>query len=123
LEFSRTRTHYLVFKEQVLVLTIVTIPAPLSRGLFFRLAYCPPPSGNCFCNPTGLPCQPLAAVYFLPCRANPPASRQRGFISNPSCPVKPRFRTFPPRTWEPDLFRPLRPGCAWAASCWTPQLP
>jgi hypothetical protein len=42
LEFSRTRTHYLVFKEQVLVLTIVTIPAPLSRDLFFRLASCPP---------------------------------------------------------------------------------
>jgi hypothetical protein len=42
LEFSRTRTHYLVFKEQVLVLTIVTIPAPLSRGLFFRSVCCPP---------------------------------------------------------------------------------
>jgi hypothetical protein len=34
LEFSRTRTHYLVFKEQDLVLNIVAIPAPLSRGLF-----------------------------------------------------------------------------------------
>jgi len=34
LEFSRTRTHYLVFKEQVLVISIVAIPAPLSRGLF-----------------------------------------------------------------------------------------
>jgi hypothetical protein len=34
LEFSRTRTHYLVFKEQVLVITIVAISRPLSRGLF-----------------------------------------------------------------------------------------
>jgi len=42
LEFSRTRVHYLVFKEQVFLITIVAIPAPLSRGLFFRLACCPP---------------------------------------------------------------------------------
>jgi hypothetical protein len=34
LEFSRTRTHYLVFKEQVLLITIVAIFPPLSRGLF-----------------------------------------------------------------------------------------
>jgi hypothetical protein len=34
LEFSRTRTHYLVFKEQDLVITIVLIFRPLSRGLF-----------------------------------------------------------------------------------------
>jgi len=42
LEFSRTRTHYLVFKEQDLLIRIVTISAPLSRGLFFLLACCPP---------------------------------------------------------------------------------
>jgi len=34
LEFSRTRTHYLVFKEQVLLFNIVAISLPLSRGLF-----------------------------------------------------------------------------------------
>jgi len=32
LEFSRTRTHYLVFKEQTLVINIVAISRPLSRG-------------------------------------------------------------------------------------------
>jgi hypothetical protein len=73
LEFSRTRTHYLVFKEQVLVITIVAISRPLSRGLSFSFSLAAPPSGNCFCNPTRLPCQPLSAVYFPPRRVNPVA--------------------------------------------------
>ena len=73
LEFSRTRTHYLVFKEQVLVITIVAISRPLSRGLSFSFSLAAPPSGNCFCNPTRLPCQPLSAVFFPPRRGNPPA--------------------------------------------------
>jgi hypothetical protein len=47
LEFSRTRTHYLVFKEQVLLITIVAILPPLSRGLFLLLAY-PPPERQLF---------------------------------------------------------------------------
>jgi len=34
LEFSRTRAHYLVFKEQVLLIKIVSNFSPLSRGLF-----------------------------------------------------------------------------------------
>jgi len=37
LEFSRTRTHYLVFKEQVLLIIIVAIFSPLSSSLFFVL--------------------------------------------------------------------------------------
>src|SRR3990172_7496559 len=49
LEFSRTRAHYLVFKEQVSLIRIVTIFPPLSRGLF-RFRQRPPPSGTCFCN-------------------------------------------------------------------------
>ena len=70
LEFSRTRTHYLVFKEQVLVFNIVAISLPLSRGLFASRKPAPP-SGTCFCNPTRLPCQPLLADYFLPRRTQP----------------------------------------------------
>jgi hypothetical protein len=42
LEFSRTRAHYLVFKEQVLLIRIVSTSAPLSRGLFLLLACAPP---------------------------------------------------------------------------------
>jgi len=42
LEFSRTRTHYLVFKEQDLVITIVLISRPLSRGFVCFLLACPP---------------------------------------------------------------------------------
>jgi len=34
LEFSRTRAHYLVFKEQVLLVNIVSTFSPLSSGLF-----------------------------------------------------------------------------------------
>ena len=47
LEFSRTRAHYLVFKEQVLLITIVTTFSPLSRGLFALLA-CAPPERHLF---------------------------------------------------------------------------
>jgi len=73
LEFSRTRAHYLVFKEQVLLIRIVTTSAPLSSSLFFvrgfvPLPSAPPPSGNCLCNQSRPPCQPLMADYFPPLR-------------------------------------------------------
>ena len=64
LEFSRTRAHYLVFKEQVLLIRIVTTSAPLSRGLFrFRLR--PPPSGTCLCNQSPIPCQAPFSAFFI----------------------------------------------------------
>ena len=114
LEFSRTRTHYLVFKEQVLVLTIVAIPAPLSRGLFFRLAYCPP-SGNCFCNPTQLPCQPLPAVYFPPLRANPSASVATVIYIHSPLPCQAPFLTsiLHPRPPLPQLSQSAGPRPGW----------
>ena len=42
LEFSRTRTHYLVFKEQTLVISIVAISQPLSRSFVSVLVSVPP---------------------------------------------------------------------------------
>jgi hypothetical protein len=115
LEFSRTRTHYLVFKEQVLVINIVATSAPLSRDLFFALRL-RPLSGNCFCNPTHLPCQPLGADFFLPRRANPAAFQATViYIQSPQpcqAPVQflsatqgRRFHNFPSL---PDL---VRAGC------------
>ena len=76
LEFSRTRTHYLVFKEQVLVLTIVTIPAPLSRGLFFRLTSCPPRAATVFLTQAGFPVNPCRQFIFCPQGSTRPPSRQ-----------------------------------------------
>ena len=61
LEFSRTRAHYLVFKEQVLLINIVSTFSPLSSSLFVARGLLPlplrPPSGTCFCNQSQIPCQ------------------------------------------------------------------
>ena len=73
LEFSRTRTHYLVFKEQVLVITIVAISPPLSRGLFFASRLLPPRAAIVFVTQPGFRVNPSLAVYFPPRRANPAA--------------------------------------------------
>ena len=71
LEFSRTRTHYLVFKEQDFGdYYCNNFPAAV-KGFVFRFSLAAPPSGNCFCNPTRLPCQPLSADFFPPRRAQP----------------------------------------------------
>jgi hypothetical protein len=43
------------------------------KGFVFPSRLLPPPSGNCFCNPIRLPCQPLSSVFFPPRRANPAA--------------------------------------------------
>ena len=97
LEFSRTRTHYLVFKEQVFLIRIVTISAPVSRGLFLLLAS-NPPTGNCFCNPIWLPCQPLGADFFPPRRANHAAFQATVIYiqSPPPCQAPlPTFFTWP----------------------------
>jgi hypothetical protein len=44
LEFSRTRAHYLVFKEQVSLVNIVSTFSPLSSSLFFVRGFVPLPS-------------------------------------------------------------------------------
>jgi len=71
LEFSRTRTHYLVFKEQVLGAYYCSNFAAVVKGFVSASRLLPLPSGNCFCNPIRLPCQPFLAVYFLPRQINP----------------------------------------------------
>jgi hypothetical protein len=56
LEFSRTRAHYLVFKEQILLCNIIGNFLPLSRGLFLFRGLAPR-SGTYFFNRFPLPCQ------------------------------------------------------------------
>jgi hypothetical protein len=80
LEFSRTRTHYLVFKEQGLLITIVPIFSPLStsfvRGCFrFRLR--PPRAASAFVTQPGFRVNPSRQFIFRPAGPTPPPSRQR----------------------------------------------
>ena len=95
LEFSRTRTHYLVFKEQTLVISIVAISRPLSRG-FVSVPLACPLSGNCFCNPIRPPCQPLGADYFPPRRAYPAAFQATVIYIQSPLPCQAPFSTFHP---------------------------
>ena len=77
LEFSRTRTHYLVFKEQVLVITIVQFLAPLSRGLFLLLVSVPPRAAIVFVTQSGFRVNPSLRIFFRPAGPTLPPSRQR----------------------------------------------
>jgi len=75
LEFSRTRTHYLVFKEQVFLVTIVTIPAPLSRDLFFRSRFQLPRPATDFVTQSGCPVNPSVRFFYRPAGPTPPPFR------------------------------------------------
>ena len=104
LEFSRTRTHYLVFKEQVLLIRIVTTSAPLSR-VCFSVSLAAPPSGTCFCNPTQLPCQPLSADFFPPRRANPAAFQTTVVYIQSPPPCQALVSTFPSLELPPPFLK------------------
>jgi len=63
LEFSRTRAHYLVFKEQVFGSLIITKCLPLSRGLFaFRER--PPRAAPAFVTDPLKPVKHLFGLFF-----------------------------------------------------------
>jgi hypothetical protein len=66
LEFSRTRAHYLVFKEQVLLIRIISTFSPLSSALYLRQRVC-------------------SASVCAPPRAAPV------YVTNPRFPVKHLF--------------------------------
>ena len=64
LEFSHTRAHYLVFKEQIHLYNIIGNFLPLSRGLFLFRALAPRSGTNIF-NRSPLHCQVPEEKFFF----------------------------------------------------------
>jgi hypothetical protein len=65
LEFSRTRAHYLVFKEQIFLGNIIDNFLPLSRGLFLFRAFAPR-SGTIFLTDPRFPVKRPKKNFFPP---------------------------------------------------------
>jgi hypothetical protein len=64
LEFSRTRAHYLVFKEQIPLINIVAFFLPLSRGLLASRRP-PSPAATAFVTDTRFPVKHLFGLSSL----------------------------------------------------------
>ena len=101
LEFSRTRAHYLVFKEQVLLVNIVSTSPPLSRGLFLLLA-CPPRAAPVYVTNPRFPVKHLFQLFssnprppLLSVPRWPKLSRQCRFILSARLRRPPLTKTFP----------------------------
>jgi len=102
LEFSRTRAHYLVFKEQVLLIRIVSTSAPLSRGLFLLLACAPPRAATVYVTNPRFPVKHLFQLFsstprppLLSVPRWPKLSRQCRFILSARLRRPPLTKTFP----------------------------